>query len=243
MKLERLEALLQEQFRGLLTNAQSLPFQADLSSALGELTLNVRPSVSAQAESIHAKEAMRDVFNRLKSDPLFDFGILIDLTAVDYLHYGHTEWMTNEATYSGFDRAVEGLHPVKSGESLNEQARYAVVYHFLSMSKNWRLRVKIFLSDEASLTTPSVVDIWPAANWYEREVFDLFGICFEDHPDLRRILTDYGFIGHPFRKDFPLSGHVEVKYDEEQKKVIYQPLSIEPRVLVPKIIREDNRYV
>ena len=118
--------------------------------------------------------------------------------------------------------------------------RFDVVYHLLSMKQNMRIRIKV--ETEEGAPVPSLVDLFPAANWYEREAFDLYGILFEGHPDLRRILTDYGFIGHPFRKDFPLSGNVEVKYDEEQGRVVYQPVSIEPRTLVPKTIRDDNRY-
>ena len=117
--------------------------------------------------------------------------------------------------------------------------RFAVVYHLLSTSRNQRLRLRTFL-DEANPMMASVVDIWPSVNWFEREAFDLYGILFEGHPDLRRILTDYGFIGHPFRKDFPLSGHVEMRYDEEKGRVVYEPVSIEPRVLVPRVIREEG---
>ena len=120
--------------------------------------------------------------------------------------------------------------------------RFAVIYHLLSIEHNIRLRLKIFTGENNPPIIPSVSLIWNAANWFEREAFDLFGILFDGHPDLRRILTDYGFIGHPFRKDFPLSGNVEVQYDETQKKVTYQPVSIEPRTLVPKVIRQDNRY-
>jgi NADH-quinone oxidoreductase subunit C len=127
------------------------------------------------------------------------------------------------------------------GESvLNEGPRYAVVLHLLSVSKNWRLRVRVFCSDEDLPCVASVNGIWSSANWFEREAFDLFGIVFEGHADLRRILTDYGFIGHPFRKDFPVSGHVEMRYDPEQRRVIYQPVTIEPREITPRIIREDN---
>ena len=118
--------------------------------------------------------------------------------------------------------------------------RYAVVYHLLSLDHNKRVRVKVFASDDDLPMLPSVIDIWPAANWFEREAFDLFGIVFTGHPDLRRILTDYGFIGHPFRKDFPISGNVEMRYDPEQQRVVYQPVSIEPREIVPRVVREPN---
>ena len=140
---------------------------------------------------------------------------LIDLTGVDYSEYGNGEW--------------QGL-------------RYAVVYHLLSIKHNHRIRLKVFVDGEPPLVD-SVVNIWSSANWYEREAFDLFGIIFEGHPDLRRILTDYGFVGHPFRKDFPLSGNVEMRYDPEKQRVVYQPISIEPRINQPRVIRDDNRYL
>lgn len=173
----------------------------------------------------------------LRDEEQFDFAQLIDLCAVDYLTYGCDDWETDQATFTGFSRGVERVHE----KSTWKKPRFAVVYHLLSIKNNWRLRIRCFLP-ESHLIIPSVLSIWASAQWYEREAFDLFGILFEGHPDLRRILTDYGFIGHPFRKDFPLSGHVEVRYDPEQKRVIYQAVSIEPRILVPKVIRDDNRY-
>ena len=121
-----------------------------------------------------------------------------------------------------------------------EGPRFAAVYHLLSLSHNRRLRVRAFAPDDDFPVLPSVVDLWPSANWFEREAFDLYGIVFDGHPDLRRLLTDYGFVGHPFRKDFPLSGYVEMRYDPEQKRVIYQPVTIEPREIMPRIIREEN---
>ena len=141
------------------------------------------------------------------------FEQLIDLCGVDYSSYKDRPW--------------DGL-------------RYCVVSHLLSVSHNWRVRLKVFCVDDEVPAIASLTDIWSSANWFEREAFDLFGIVFEGHADLRRILTDYGFIGHPFRKDFPVSGHVEMRYDAEQKRVIYQPVSIEPREITPRIIREDN---
>lgn len=162
------------------------------------------------------------------------FEQLIDLTVVDYLHYGKTEWTTETATYQGFDRGVSSIDEIS-----HISARFSVVYHLLSLNKNQRLRIKVFL-EEKNLDITSVTDIWPSANWFEREAFDLFGINFVGHPDLRRILTDYEFVGHPFRKDFPVSGYVEARYDAEQGRVIYEPVSIEPRVLVPKVIRNDH---
>jgi NADH-quinone oxidoreductase subunit C len=141
------------------------------------------------------------------------FEMLIDLCGVDYSTYGDVP---------------------------HEGPRFAVVYHLLSLANNWRVRVRVFVPDDAFPIVGSAIEIWPAANWFEREAFDLYGIVFSGHPDLRRLLTDYGFIGHPFRKDFPLSGHVEVRYDPEQGRVIYQPVSIEPREITPRIIREDS---
>ena len=126
------------------------------------------------------------------------------------------------------------------GEGAYEGPRFAAVLHLLSISNNWRLRVRVFAPDDEVPIVPSVVDVWSSANWYEREAFDLFGIVFEGHPDLRRILTDYGFIGHPFRKDFPVSGYVEMRYDPEEKRVVYQPVTIEPREITPRVIREDR---
>lgn len=166
----------------------------------------------------------------------FHFEQLIDLAGVDYSEYGEAQWKTEHATDSSFSRGVSPLVPNKA-----DAKRYAVVYHLLSVKNNQRLRVKAYLDHEVPRVA-SVAGIWPVADWYEREAFDLFGILFEGHPDLRRILTDYGFIGHPFRKDFPVSGHVEMRYDEKQQRVVYEPVEIEPRVLVPRVIRHDNRY-
>ena len=165
------------------------------------------------------------------------FEQLIDLCGVDYSQYGIADWETNTATSTGFSRGVtKGTH--QEGKKL---PRFAVVYHLLSIQHNQRLRVRAY-TEETQPRIDSVINIWSCANWYEREAFDLFGILFDGHPDLRRLLTDYGFIGHPFRKDFPLSGHVEMRYDTEKKRVVYEPVSIEPRTLVPKVIRHDNRY-
>lgn len=171
----------------------------------------------------------------LLKDPLFKFEELIDLCGVDYAAYKQQEWHTNEASWQGFSRGVS-----QSGNDMVTDGRFAVVYHLLSVSRNQRMRLRVYLSDD--LIVNSVVDIWESANWFEREAYDLYGILFDGHPDLRRILTDYGFIGHPFRKDFPLSGHVEMRYDEEKKRVVYEPVQIEPRTLVPRVIRNDQRY-
>ncbi len=166
------------------------------------------------------------------------FEQLMDLAGVDYLGFGTDEWTTLSATGSGFSRGVQP----RSMRMPVDGRRFAVVYHLLSLSHNARVRLRVPCEDAEDPILDSVVGIWPAANWMEREAFDLFGILFRGHPDLRRILTDYGFIGHPFRKDFPLIGNVEVRYDPEKQRVVYEPVSIEPRVLVPKVIRHDNRY-
>ena len=156
---------------------------------------------------------MLEVALQLRDDRKLGFEQLVDLCGVDYSTYG-------EGAYEG--------------------PRFAAVLHLLSISNNWRLRVRVFAPDDEVPIVPSVVDVWSSANWYEREAFDLFGIVFEGHPDLRRILTDYGFIGHPFRKDFPVSGYVEMRYDPEEKRVVYQPVTIEPREITPRVIREDR---
>jgi NADH-quinone oxidoreductase subunit C len=160
-------------------------------------------------------EALHETCKKLHSGENFAFDTLIDVCGVDYLTYRE-----------------------EAGETW-EKPRFAVVYHLLSTSRNQRLRLRVFV-DESSPMVDSLIDIWKSADWFEREAFDLFGILFKGHPDLRRILTDYGFVGHPFRKDFPMSGHVEMRYDEEKGRVVYQPVSIEPRVLVPRVIREEG---
>lgn len=184
----------------------------------------------------HAHD-MPKLLTLLRDDPHCQFETLIDVCGIDYLHYGIDEWATIHATHQGFERGVRPISLVHP-HSQWTKPRLAVVYHLLSLSHNHRLRVRVFVSHEHPVL-PSVTPIWNGANWYEREAFDLFGIIFEGHPDLRRILTDYGFIGHPFRKDFPLSGNVEVRFDKAQNRVIYEPVDIIPRVLVPKVIREE----
>ena len=213
-------------------------FGADVQSctvAVGEVTIEV------------ASQVMLQTMQALRDETPFQFEQLIDISGVDYSQYGLTEWGTQDSTSHGFSRGVNAgtagrmlqrsdelsvEHPVEAG-------RFAAVYHLLSVRNNQRLRVRVYAPDDDLPVIPSVIQIWNSADWYEREAFDLFGIIFEGHPDLRRILTDYGFVGHPFRKDFPLSGNVEVRYDPIKKRVVYQPVSIEPRVLVPKVIRED----
>lgn len=181
---------------------------------------------------------LKSLLKHLKENINFSFNELIDICAVDYLYYGKYDWETNAATEHGFSRGVERL---EEDDTHWTKPRFGVVYHLLSTIHNQRLRVKTFVNEQ-NLIVPSVHDIWKAANWFEREAYDLYGILFDGHPDLRRILTDYGFIGHPFRKDFPLSGHVEMRYDATLEKVIYEPVDITPRILVPKVIRHDNRY-
>jgi NADH-quinone oxidoreductase subunit C len=206
----------------------ALPGLTPVANHTGELTYEV-----AADELLAAAQALREA-SALK------FEMCMDVCGVDYLSHGRAEWTTETATSSGFSRGVaRGAQRV--GE-VPPGRRFAVVYHLLSLSLNHRLRLRVFCPDDAAPMVDSVTDIWASANWFEREAFDLFGILFRGHPDLRRLLTDYGFIGHPFRKDFPLSGNVEVRYDPEKGRVVYQPVTIDPRVLVPKVIRHDNRY-
>ena len=200
----------------------------------GEVTIEV-----AAGQALQALRTLRDEFG---------FEQLMDVCGVDYAAYGKDEWATFETTATGFSRGVEEGAPGRAPAVIRRFAeerktgRFAVVYHLLSTSRNERLRVKVFAPDDELPVVDSVCGLWASADWFEREAFDLFGIVFEGHPDLRRILTDYGFIGHPFRKDFPLSGHVEMRYDPERGRVVYEPVSIEPRVLVPRVIRKDHRY-
>jgi NADH-quinone oxidoreductase subunit C len=188
------------------------------------------------------KDDLHEVATALRNEGDFGFEMLMDVCGVDYLGYGSDEWTTTEATGSGFSRGVERKPVILDEADEFDARRFAVVYHLLSLQHNVRLRLRVFTGTGNPPLVQSVVDIWNSANWFEREAFDLFGILFEGHPDLRRILTDYGFIGHPFRKDFPLTGNVEVHYDESEGRVVYRPVSIEPRTLVPRVIREDNRY-
>jgi NADH-quinone oxidoreductase subunit C len=182
--------------------------------------------------------ALLEVCGTLRDAAELRFEMLMDLAGVDYLHYGRDDWQTESATRSGFSRARVARNPADP----EEPGRFAVVYNLLSITHNQRARLRVKLPDTDEPVIDSVVGVWAAANWLEREAFDLFGILFRGHPDLRRILTDYGFIGHPFRKDFPLIGNVEVQYDPVKGRVVYQPVSITPRVLVPKVIRHDHRY-
>ena len=172
------------------------------------------------------------------------FESLIDVIAIDYSDYGISEWNAKDANNKGYSRGIKkdssGRYTYESTKTNYNQPikRFALIYNLLSVSSNVRLKVKFYCNDDKNPSLPTVTSIWASANWYEREAYDLFGIVFSDHPDLRRILTDYGFIGHPLRKDFPLIGNVEVNYDIEKERVVYQPVTIKPRVLIPKVIRE-----
>ena len=182
-------------------------------------------------------DQLKEACLALRDSAELKFEILIDLAGIDYSEYGDTEWKTYSATATGFSRGVNR----GATRAPHDGARFAVAYQLLSISLNQRVRLRSRCVDAEDPMIDSVVDVWPGANWFEREAFDLFGILFSGHPDLRRILTDYGFIGHPFRKDFPLIGNVEVRYDAEKQRVVYEPVSIEPRTLVPRVIRNDNR--
>jgi len=183
--------------------------------------------------------ALLAVCHTLRDAPDLKFQMRMDLAGVDYLHYGWDDWQTESATRSGFSRARRAQ---SAAPDPHAPGRFAVVYQLLSIAHNQRLRLRAKCPDADEPALDSVIDVWASANWFEREAFDLFGIVFRGHPDLRRILTDYGFIGHPFRKDFPLAGNVEVQYDPDKQRVVYRPVSITPRVLVPKVIRHDHRY-
>jgi len=206
-----------------------------LPTIVGELGFSVAP------------EHLLECCEILRDDADFRFEMLLDVCGVDYLGYGQDEWDTDEATGTGFSRGVDrdprAVATVRESEAeYRPPRRFAVVYHLMSITHNRRLRLKAFCADDARPMMPSVREVWSSADWFEREAFDLFGILFRGHPDLRRLLTDYGFIGHPFRKDFPLIGNVEVRYDPEKGRVVYEPVSIEPRTLVPRVIRHDARY-
>ncbi len=194
----------------MATRAETLT--AALQSALGDQLASVSTALD-EVTIVVKPEHLSAAAEALRDAPGLRFEELIDLCGVDYRDYGDGAW---------------------------EGRRFAVVYHLLSITHNRRLRVRTFCQDDDFPVVDSVINVWPGANWYEREAFDLYGIMFTGHPDLRRILTDYGFVGHPFRKDFPLSGNVEMRYDPDQQRVIYQPVTIEPREIVPRIIREEN---
>ena len=194
-----------------MTSSTSTNMKAILTELLGGGLVRMMESHGQLTVEIRASDMLVS-FKALRDDPRTEFDQLIDVCGVDYLEFGG-QW---------------------------EGKRFAAVYHFLSVKRNDRLRVRVFCDDDAFPIVDSACDLWSSANWFEREAFDLYGIVFNGHNDLRRILTDYGFVGHPFRKDFPISGNVEMRYDPEQKRVIYHPVTIEPREIVPRVIREEN---
>ena len=189
-------------------------------AVLGEKIVDIAAALGEVTLTIKAVDLI-GAMTALRDRPELSFEQLIDVCGVDYGSFGKAAWDDVPSA-------------VGSG------ARFAAVYHLLSLSHNWRVRVRAFAEDDELPAVDSVINIWPSANWFEREAFDLYGIVFTGHPDLRRILTDYGFIGHPFRKDFPISGNVEMRYDPDQRRVIYQPVTIEPREIVPRVIRVEN---
>ena len=209
---------------------------------------NIAPSLDLVAMEVAADELL-EIAQRLKEDPTLAYRQLSDLCGVDYATYGDDEWSTETESVASYSRAVDAssVGRLTFDTTLElpkkDRPRFVVVYHLLSLEHNARLRLSCPAPDDELPVVPSVTGIWNNANWYEREAFDLFGILFDGHADLRRLLTDYGFVGHPFRKDFPLIGNVEMRYDPLRGRVVYEPVSIEPRVLVPRVIREDARYV
>jgi NADH-quinone oxidoreductase subunit C len=194
----------------MTTRAQTLT--AVLQAALGDNLVGV-DAMLGEVTAVVKPDELLAAAATLRDAPGLRFEQLTDLCGMDYSAYGDGAWTG---------------------------ARFAVVYHLLSITHNWRLRLRVFATDDELPMVDSVIGVWPSANWYEREAFDLYGMVFKGHPDLRRILTDYGFVGHPFRKDFPISGTVEMRYDPDQQRVIYQPVTIEPREITPRIVREEN---
>ena len=229
-----------------MSDTQPTSLVERLSARFGE-TLSVRVERDEATAELVAADLIA-VATALRDEAAFRFTELVDLCGIDYLGYGQTEWETNTAGGDGFSRGVEGQAMgrftwAERPRGVSPPRRFASVVHLLSIEHNQRLRLRVFCADDSLPVVPSLTGIWAGVNWFEREAFDLYGILYDGHPDLRRILTDYGFVGHPFRKDFPLIGNVEVRYDPEQKRVIYEPVSIEPRVLVPRVIRNDADLV
>lgn len=224
-----------------------------LADSLREILADKLVSVTESTNEVTAEvtaENLIEVATALRDNEKLAFQQLIDVCGVDYSQFGQAEWQTNDASRSGFSRGVDTgvtMGRLQFGDDLDSVAgegrRFAAVYHLISYRHNRRMRLRVFAADDGFPVVPTVTGVWKVADWYEREAFDLFGILFSGHPDLRRILTDYGFVGHPFRKDFPLVGHVEMRYDPEKERVVYEPVSIEPRVLVPRVKREDHRYL
>ncbi|MES9857371.1 MAG: NADH-quinone oxidoreductase subunit C [Sedimenticola sp.] len=212
-RLEALATALEERYRDQ---------GCEITTRLNEVTMVV------------PKSKLLEIATELRDDAAFRFEQVLDICGVDYATYGDSEWVTAEASSSGFGRGVNQSRVIDTGG--NE--RFAVVYHLTSVTLNQRIRLRVFVDSEEPIID-STVSIWEGANWFEREAFDLYGILFSGHPDLRRILTDYGFVGHPFRKDFPLEGHVEMRYDPELKRVVYEPVTIEQRILVPRVVRAE----
>ncbi len=227
-----------------------IPRYAALAGAI-EAKLGARverlPTTTGELGYRVAPADLLDVCRTFRDEPELKLEVLIDVCGVDYQDYGKDEWQTSSATGTGFSRGtLRGAPPAaddaEQATAYRPAGRFAVVYHLLSVTHNHRLRLKTFAPDDVRPIVDSVYDVWNAADWFEREAFDLYGILFRGHPDLRRLLTDYGFIGHPFRKDFPMIGNVEMRYDPVKGRVVYEPVSIEPRTLVPKVIRDDARY-
>jgi len=239
----------------MATRAEALV--AALQSALGERIVSVTAALGEVTLVVTAEDLL-SVAAILRDAPELKFEQLTDLCGVDYASYGMVAWTGTPMSEGGagvplgggapetdhapaIDEHAPQTDPRAHGAAANpERRRFAVVYHLLGIAHNWRLRVRVFCPDDAFPLVDSVTGVWSSANWYEREAFDLYGIVFSGHPDLRRILTDYGFVGHPFRKDFPLSGNVEMRYDPDQQRVIYQPVTIEPREITPRIVRVEN---
>ena len=244
-----------------MQNKELTPKYAALAAAIearfGAKLARLPTSTRELGFSVDAADLV-EVCRELRDAPEIKLEMLMDVAGVDYADYGRDEWRTDSATATGFSRGrvrAPGADSDDKGagtegpdeeerEAVDYQPprRFAAVYHLLSIAHNHRVRLKAFCPNDERPMLDSVMPIWSSADWYEREAFDLYGILFKGHPDLRRLLTDYGFIGHPFRKDFPLIGNVEMRYDPEKGRVVYEPVSIEPRTLVPKVIRSDNRY-
>ena len=192
---------------------------------------------------VFEQDVLIAIMTTLQNNSELNFEILIDIIAIDYSDYGVSEWNTNDASHKGYSRGIKkdssGRYTYESSKTHANQPkkRFAVIYNLLSISSNCRINIKFYCNNDDDPSLPSVTSIWSSADWYEREAYDLLGVVFTGHPDLRRLLTDYGFIGHPLRKDFPLIGNVEVNYDLSKERVIYQPVTIKPRVLIPKVIR------
>ncbi len=213
-----------------------LDLQAQVREQLGDAIESDKLALDEYTIEVSAEAWLASAY---KLRDTLEFDQLIDLCGVDYVAYGRTNWEVLEAPNEGFSRGVFDFEEQVSELPLDMPRRFAVVMHLLSVQNNRRIRVRAFIENTAQPMIDSVVEVWNCANWFEREAFDLFGIIFKGHPDLRRLLTDYGFIGHPLRKDFPLTGHVEMRYDPELGRCVYEPVTIENRVNVPRVIRHE----